>query len=85
METTEVKAFPVQTVKEHIDAVMVGDKLTVLDYHTSIAPLAYPILYFVTEIQDDYFVVRKRRFDNRETFLLPKSCRHIVVEKFEKR
>jgi hypothetical protein len=56
----------------------IGDNVTVLDYHTSVAPFAWPTACYIQDIQDDYYVMRKRSFTDTKTFLVGRYYPHII-------
>jgi len=56
----------------------IGDNITVLDYHTSVAPSAWPTAYYITAIEDDYYIVRKRSFTDSRTSRIGRYYPHIT-------
>jgi hypothetical protein len=56
----------------------IGENITVLDYHTSIAPSAWPTTYYITGEEGDYFLARRRSFTDSRIHRIPKYYPHIV-------
>lgn len=56
----------------------IGDNITVLDYHTVNAPSPWPTAYYITDIQDDYYIVRRRSFTDSRTSRIGRYYPHIT-------
>ncbi len=56
----------------------IGDNITVLDYHTSIAPSAWPTAYYITGIDGDYYTMRKRSFTDSREYRIGRYYPHIT-------
>ena len=55
----------------------VGDNITVLDYHTTVAPMAWPTTYYIIGDDGDYFLARRRSFSDSRIHQIPKYYPHI--------
>lgn len=56
-----------------------GDNITVLDYHTTVAPMAWPTTYYIIGHDGDYFLARRRSFTDSRTHRIAKYYPHIIA------
>jgi hypothetical protein len=56
----------------------IGDNITVLDYHTTVAPMAWPTTYYIVGFDGDYFLARRRSFTDSRIHTISKYYPHIV-------
>ncbi len=55
----------------------IGENVTVYDYHTTVAPMAWPTACYIVDIENDYYIMRKRSFSDSRTFRVGMYYPHV--------
>lgn len=58
----------------------IGDNVTVYDHHTSVAPFAWPTAYYIFDIENDVYLMRKRSFTDTRIVRVGRYYPHITKD-----